>query len=78
MPKLIIAFLFGLMLVACQAGVGVTQTQSGAPYGIPHVKRPTLLVADLERSLTVYRDVLGFEAGAVVDASPDSFSYPVR
>jgi len=31
-------------------------------YKMPHVKRPNLLVADLDRSLAVYRDILGLSA----------------
>ena len=37
--------------------------------------RTSLLVADLERSLTLYRDVLGLEVGRVSDTPPDSYSY---
>ncbi|MEE4174293.1 MAG: VOC family protein [Xanthomonadales bacterium] len=37
--------------------------------------RTSLLVADLERSLTLYRDILGLEVGRVSDTPPDSYSY---
>jgi catechol 2,3-dioxygenase-like lactoylglutathione lyase family enzyme len=37
--------------------------------------RHSILVADLERSLTLYRDVLGLELGRVSDTAPDSYSY---
>jgi len=50
---------------------------STTPYGIPHVKRPLFMVSDLERSLTIYRDVLGFEASEIIQAGENSFSYPV-
>jgi len=43
----------------------------------PHYKRPNLVVADLERALTIYRDILGFEAANITESSADSFSYPV-
>ena len=52
-------------------------TQKALPYGIPHVKRPTLMVSDLDRSLTIYRDILGFKTSNVVVAGDNSFSYPV-
>lgn len=37
--------------------------------------RHSMLVADLERSLTLYRDVLGLELGRVTETPPDSYSY---
>jgi catechol 2,3-dioxygenase-like lactoylglutathione lyase family enzyme len=42
-----------------------------------HIKRPCLAVADLERSLAVYRDILGFRLDYLSDASPDSYLYSV-
>ncbi len=40
-------------------------------------KRITLCVSDLERSLTIYRDILGFTINYVQPSEKDSFSYPV-
>ncbi|MBW4621047.1 MAG: VOC family protein [Cyanosarcina radialis HA8281-LM2] len=40
-----------------------------------HIKRPCLAVADLERSLAVYRDILGFRLDYLSDASPESYLY---
>jgi len=40
-------------------------------------KRITLVVADIERSLTVYRDVLGFTLNSLKPSDEDSYSYPV-
>ena len=37
--------------------------------------RTSLLVADLERSLTLYQDILGLELGRVSDTPADSYSY---
>lgn len=42
-----------------------------------HLKRPCLLVADLERSLQLYRDVLGFRLDYVSAAGTDSYLYQV-
>jgi catechol 2,3-dioxygenase-like lactoylglutathione lyase family enzyme len=42
-----------------------------------HLKRPCLLVADLERSLSLYRDLLGFRLDHVGAASADSYLYKV-
>ncbi len=44
---------------------------------IPILKRTTLLVKDIERSLELYRDVLGFSVHYIQDSTPDSYSYPV-
>lgn len=40
-------------------------------------QRANLVVADLERSLTVYRDALGLEVDYIKDSLPTSYSYPV-
>ncbi|TVQ44780.1 MAG: VOC family protein [Gammaproteobacteria bacterium] len=47
------------------------------PPGALHLKRQTLLVADLERSLAIYRDILGFTVARITESSPESYSYPV-
>jgi catechol 2,3-dioxygenase-like lactoylglutathione lyase family enzyme len=53
------------------------------PYDGAHFKRVTLVVADLERSLQIYRDILGFELDGVTDpkeieeSTGESYSYPV-
>ncbi|NEQ49224.1 MAG: VOC family protein [Leptolyngbya sp. SIO3F4] len=52
------------------------QTGASVPSGL-HLKRPCLLVSDLERSLTLYRDCLGFKLDYVGKADPDSYLYPV-
>lgn len=41
-------------------------------------KRTTLVVADIERSLGIYRDILGFTLNVPVsESSAESYSYPV-
>lgn len=40
-------------------------------------KRNTLVVADYEKSLTVYRDILGFSVNYINQSASDSYSYPV-
>ena len=42
-----------------------------------HLKRPCLLVSDLEKALTLYRDVLGFRLDFVGAADDDSYLYTV-
>jgi len=52
---------------------------NGEPAAAPEValKRVNLLVRDLDRSLAVYRDILGFRNAQVSQSSPQSYSYPV-
>lgn len=39
-----------------------------------HFKRAALIVADLERSLSIYRDALGFRVQSIKVSDPDSYS----
>ena len=41
------------------------------------LQRPNLVVADIERSLRFYRDILGFTVDFIKDPEEDSYSYPV-
>ena len=43
----------------------------------PTFKRANLCVADLDRSLAIYRDILGFTVDYQKDSKEDSYSYPV-
>ncbi|MGI9225863.1 MAG: VOC family protein [Woeseiaceae bacterium] len=40
-------------------------------------QRGNFIVKDIETSLTLYRDVLGFELAFIKDSPDDSYSYPV-
>ncbi len=42
-----------------------------------HLRRSSLVVGDLEKALTVYRDVLGFEVGPVGTYEKDNYAYQV-
>jgi len=42
-----------------------------------HFKRITLVVRDIEKSLKIYRDILGFTLESIKDSEADSYSYPV-
>jgi len=60
------------------AGTAAAQTAPASPAaGVVQVKRPNLVVADMERALRVYRDILGFKVFADSPSGPDSYSYPV-
>ncbi len=76
------ALLFGaaLTLTACSQPDSAPSAQnsmlsSGEDW--PVYKRPNLVVSDIDRAMTIYVDLLGFEAGDVQTSSADSFSYPV-
>ena len=40
-------------------------------------QRANFVVRDIDRSLALYRDVLGFEVAFILDSPDDSYSYPV-
>lgn len=40
-------------------------------------QRGNFIVKDIDKSLTFYRDVLGFELAFIKDSPDDSYSYPV-
>lgn len=51
---------------------------SSEPHGSGlRLQRPNLVVADLERALRFYRDILGFHVDFEKDSESDSYSYPV-
>jgi catechol 2,3-dioxygenase-like lactoylglutathione lyase family enzyme len=52
-------------------------TADDQPYDGANFKRVTLVVADMERSLEIYRDILGFQLDGILDSSEASYSYPV-
>ena len=48
-----------------------------ADYEGPLVKRTALVVSDMDRALTVYRDLLGFQLNSLTQSGPNSYSYEV-
>ena len=42
-----------------------------------YIKRPALVVDNLERSLAIYRDILGFSVQFIKDSAANSYSYDV-
>ena len=57
----------GAIVLASKTQDAPTTTPMAAPpsYEMPHMKRPNLVVSDLNRSLEIYRDVLGFTAAKI-------------
>jgi len=47
------------------------------PYEGANFKRITLVVADMDRSLEIYHDILGFQLDGIMESSGESYSYPV-
>lgn len=64
-------------LVAACSAPGRAQPTDTPAAGVVQIKRPNLVVTDLDRSLRLYRDVLGFTVFAIGESGPDSYSYPV-
>jgi len=65
-----------LSLIVLTLFVGPMGAEEPA-YDGANFKRVTLVVSDLERSLEIYRDILGFQLDGIMDSSEASYSYPV-
>lgn len=64
-----------MMIASCDAPKPTEPDKAGPT--MPDLKRPNLVVSDMERSLKIYRDILGLKASEIRPGSKDSFSYPV-
>ncbi len=42
-----------------------------------HLKRPCLVIKNLEISLNLYQNILGFKLEYIIDEKPTSYLYPV-
>jgi catechol 2,3-dioxygenase-like lactoylglutathione lyase family enzyme len=67
------------LLLAVSVAAPVFAQSAPAPQtaGVVQVKRPNLVVSDMDRALRVYRDILGFKVFALDPSGPESYSYPV-
>ena len=72
MSRRLAALFFALVFCAI-----TTASAGDDPYDGANFKRVTLVVSDLDRSLEIYRDVLGFTLDGIMDSSEASYSYPV-
>jgi len=82
MKVLSLTVIAGILLTACaQTPTAPYEVKATKPsyksISYPHFKRANLVVTDIERALTIYRDILGLEANAIGESSSASFSYPV-
>jgi catechol 2,3-dioxygenase-like lactoylglutathione lyase family enzyme len=71
---LLMGLALSFLLGAMGGGVAMAAEADASPL---HLKRHNLLVADLDRSLAIYRDILGFRVHAITTSTADSYSYPV-
>jgi catechol 2,3-dioxygenase-like lactoylglutathione lyase family enzyme len=75
-PSFVFAALLAGLLAVLLAGLPARAADEPALREVA-LKRVNLLVRDLDRSLAVYRDILGFRNAQVSESSPQSYSYPV-
>ncbi|MFP4519829.1 MAG: VOC family protein [Oceanicaulis sp.] len=65
-------------LVLAGAPAPAQEPEAGAePYTGSYFKRQAIVVSDIERALTLYRDVLGFTLHSLTQSGADSYSYEV-
>jgi catechol 2,3-dioxygenase-like lactoylglutathione lyase family enzyme len=68
----------GLMAGCISVDVDSDTVRAAEPvYEGPLQKRTALVVADMNRAMAFYRDVLGFQGGTVTQSGPNSYSYEV-
>lgn len=70
----VVAVLFGFFLAAGTAFAQENDDEAPLERLAP-IHRHSMLVSDLERSLTLYRDVLGLTVSRVTETPADSYSY---
>lgn len=83
--KLVAALLAGSLIGAPFAVVAQTPTpapastwvDAAAPYDGAYYKRQLYVVTDMERALTLWRDVLGLIPGEITTSGPNSYSREV-
>lgn len=71
MRKIILAFISTLI---CLTPVHA-QTETAEEYEGSYIRRPTLVVSDMDASLTLYRDILGFRLGSLKEDPKDSYVF---
>jgi catechol 2,3-dioxygenase-like lactoylglutathione lyase family enzyme len=65
------------LLLAIILATAPAAAQAPPAAGAVQIKRPNLVVSDMDRALRVYRDILGFKVFALDPSGPESYSYPV-
>lgn len=75
----LLTILFFSLLCSCSSVKNSSANLKSATVSLEgtHFKRTNLLISDLAKSLTIYRDILGFTVHKVSESNEDSYSYPV-
>jgi len=66
-----------LSVLFASTSAAAQEPAGGAPYDGAYFKRQAIIVSDMDRALTLYRDILGFELHSLTQSGPDSYSYEV-
>ncbi|MEO1038484.1 MAG: VOC family protein [Pseudomonadota bacterium] len=72
-------FITALMGLAALLASACATAQEGAEteYSGSYFKRQAIVVSDMDRALTLYRDVLGFQLHSLTTSGENSYSYEV-
>jgi len=68
---------FTTVLLLCLLAAGTARAVDASGPQEVALKRVNLLVRDLDRSLAIYADILGFRVSGISDSTPQSYSYTV-
>lgn len=80
MGRVLCGAVIALGLASCQTLPPQAQVAAPSPasaYSGPLMKRTALVVSDMERALSLYAGVLGFQSNGVTQSAPTSYSYEV-
>ncbi|MBI1263248.1 MAG: hypothetical protein GC187_00760 [Alphaproteobacteria bacterium] len=66
-----------ISVLFASASAAAQEPAGDALYDGAFFKRQAIIVSDMDRALTLYRDVLGFELHSLTQSGPDSYSYEV-
>lgn len=66
-----------LLLLGCALAFApaVAEKPAAESYEGVTIRRPTLMVRDMDRALALYRDILGLRLGRLSEDGPDSYVY---
>jgi catechol 2,3-dioxygenase-like lactoylglutathione lyase family enzyme len=73
----LLAGLSAIIAVPARAQQGAPVPGAEVPYAGSYYKRQLYVVTDMERALTLWRDVLGLQPGAITTSGPNSYSREV-
>lgn len=75
--RIIKGVFIGSFLFLLPLGVWAQEQTKETEVDEIHFRRNSILVSDLEKSLSVYRDILGFEVAMIAESDKDSYAYEV-